>query len=77
MGLFVWNFSIMLPSNEGYGMVRTELSVLGGQMWSGGQRSEAVLMRSFYMNALFKASAIGLESIAFSLISPEIYCGVL
>lgn len=40
-----------------------------GPVWTGGQRSESVLLRSCYMNALFKASELGAKSIAFPLIS--------
>ena len=40
-----------------------------GPVWTGGQRCESVLLRSCYMNALFKASELGAKSIAFPLIS--------
>lgn len=40
-----------------------------GPVWTDGQRCESVLLRSCYMNALFKASELGAKSIAFPLIS--------
>ena len=40
-----------------------------GPVWQGGQCCESVLLRSCYMNALFKASELGAKSIAFPLIS--------
>ena len=40
-----------------------------GPVWTDGQRCEPVLLRSCYMNALFKASELGAKSIAFPLIS--------
>lgn len=40
-----------------------------GPVWTGGERCESVLLRSCYMNALFKASELGVKSIAFPLIS--------
>ncbi len=40
-----------------------------GPVWVGGDESESVLLRSCYLNALFKAGSMGLSSVAFPLIS--------
>lgn len=40
-----------------------------GPVWTGGDENESVLLRSCYLNALLKASSLGLSSVAFPLIS--------
>lgn len=40
-----------------------------GPVWTGGGRNEAVLLRSCYLNALYRAEKLGAGSIAFPLIS--------
>lgn len=40
-----------------------------GPIWQDGTRDEAQLLRSCYLNALLKAGALGIQSIAFPLIS--------
>ena len=54
---------------DGYNLPCRYIIHTMGPVWTGGQRCEPVLLRSCYMNALFKASELGAKSIAFPLIS--------
>ena len=54
---------------DGYNLPCRYIIHTMGPVWTGGQRCESVLLRSCYMNALFKASELGAKSIAFPLIS--------
>lgn len=54
---------------DAYGLPARYIFHTVGPVWEGGRTNETVLLRSCYLNALFKACAMGLTSIAFPLIS--------
>lgn len=54
---------------KGYGLPCKYILHTTGPVWDGGYDNEEALLRACYLNALFKASELGISSIAFPLIS--------
>lgn len=54
---------------EGFGLDCRYILHTRGPVWQGGTKNEAQLLRSCYLNALLKAGTLGIQSIAFPLIS--------
>lgn len=54
---------------EGYNLPCRYIIHTMGPVWKGGFNNETVLLRSRYVNALFKARQLGVQSVAFPLIS--------